>query len=266
MYTKMSIFFVGIVCIAFVLLYCLTRQFWRISEIVVVGAETLSKDAISQSVTEVLSSSYFHVVPKNNSFLYPKKQVLASMEEDYLAIRSVTLKREGLKKLVVTIEERHPIALWCLSSEECYYIDNEAFAYEKAPSFSGDVYIHFEKENMDTVPLGQVFLPAQTYIALSQFLEYLVAQGKNIQKVTISNNDTDATVSLFALPELRITVSEDMTSLADKISLVLGPAVLSADELSRMEYIDFRFGKKIYYRYRGKGDDEVLTEAHGVTE
>lgn len=227
-------------------------SFLRIQTIEVSNTQSIAASDLKQLVLEKLQGSYFFVFPKNNALLYPKKAIVAKLLASYPSLKSVAIDLENFKTIVVAAEERRPEALWCSDvspSSACFFLDEEGVIYAQAPAYSAPVYdVYLGTASGESLP-RQFLLPGQ-FPALSAFVK-AVQEDTNIPVEYVSidvHNDvrvrfTNGFVLLFVLGDAEGDAYERFT-------LALQSEPFKNRKLSNFEYLDLRFGDKLYYKLR----------------
>jgi hypothetical protein len=233
----------------------------QIKSIIVKGNKVLTKEEVGKFAETALSGKYFHAFPKTNIFLYPKKTVEKGLFRAFPRIASVSADLDTERIFTISLTEREPFALWCgkemaeVSSEDgCYYLDDKGFVFANAPHFSGNAYFEFYGKGIlpDTDPPGHDFLPAVSYRRILKIKERLESFGVNPVKIAVLD-DGSAEFTEKSGYRVRFNIDEDISSLESNMQAVFhssswGDAVRSGS----LEYLDFRFGNKVYYKYKSQ--------------
>jgi len=244
-----ALFFLFIVVILVGLAYGARRPEVTISDVVVSGTNFVESNDAKKIAQESLEGSYLLLIPHKNSFVYPNRAIEDSLVEAFLPIKSVSIDRDGLTKLEVSVEERNPIALWCdntASTSPCYYIDEEGLLFVSA---DGDSQQNIMMYHGTSLGLGEVFLGG-AFPKLNELIGKLnTATGKTVREVTVDESN-DVFVSLNEGGELRFVLDFDLPSLLDNVASVFSSKRFTTDEA--LEYADFRFGNKVYVKFSGE--------------
>lgn len=232
----------------------------RIASIGVTGNDIVESEIIRSTAQAALAGNYAFIFPKDNTFLYPKDDILAALLASFPRIKNIKIDRDGLTKLSISVDERDPAAMWCGPSEdsvlaglqaECYFLDDASFVYAQAPTFSntsylavyGDLYASSTKEI-----IGEHYAPDEEFDSLIELRDVLARQNiKIIAYQKLENKD------------YRARLQEGGTIL---ISLLQNPkdtaiAITSALETKKgtaenIDYMDARFLEtgKVFVKFR----------------
>ena len=230
---------------------------FSIQEISVVGIEAIPQEVIEDLVRNELTSSYAVIFPKRNVFIYPKQNLLALLAETEPRIESVTARAPlgELTHLTINIKERNSNLLWCLPDNECLSLDEDGVIYAPYTSTTTNNFFVVKKEGAQKMPLGSrvvfpdelspIFIIKDALEKDSQFIEALILKEGDYSLVTKDNT------------KILFNKEDDLDIVADNLYTLFRSEVVRAhgtssvsEWLSGIEYIDARFGKKIFYKER----------------
>jgi hypothetical protein len=113
----------------------------RITEVVVSGGESVvPPEPVEAIAREVMQGNYGWILPKDNSFLYPKAVIEQEVLNSFPRVKSLSMRRVGLQTLSLELILRKQVALWCGAtfttdrSVPCYSFDDTGVIFE--PSLS----------------------------------------------------------------------------------------------------------------------------------
>ncbi len=234
----------------------------RISKVELFGGVLVTQNEIESMLLSEMSGSYFWLFPKNNSFIYSKDGLEKHLKETFKRIDTINIYRKNLKTLIIEIKERKPVAMWCgdlpSDTEECYFIDQNSTIFAKAPTFSGDAYFKFygstrslQVDFPTSDPIGKEYIASTTeFVEISYFIlktkelllrpQYLVAKENNEFSLFIA----DGGEILFDMKIPLVIVVQNLKA------LLRTPALAFSDEVLPVEYIDLRYGNKLFYKLK----------------
>lgn len=216
-----------------------------ITSVDVSGTHYIDTRAVESLAQEKLDGSYFWFVPKRNSLFYPKGEIERTLKETFLPINILSIDRDGFRGLFISIEERQPIATWCGTSTTtpCYLVDKTGLLFEESTEVLSGTILY---RSVPEVSLGSVFLNGD-FFELHGFITTLqTTTSYSVQEVLIDEYD-DVFVRLREGGELRFVRSDNKEVLLDNIASAFSSTRLQTNE--PFEYIDFRFGNKVYVKF-----------------
>lgn len=248
---RLGVFVIGLIILLVALVAVSRLQAFRIQEISVSGAKVTSADNIKAVVKDQISGYYLWLVPHDNALLYPKSQVRKMLFRKFPRFSSVELSVSDGNILEITVVEREPFALYCQSgSSGCYFLDKEGFIFDVAPTFSEGVYMVYQNAAPYPEPLGEAFLPGETFKELSLALEKLPALQLEPLTLTMSENEYEINLKSGAslLWPRNIQLARTFSNLE---SFLLSPEISGQkDFLSRVARLDLRTEDKVFYTFK----------------
>lgn len=250
---RARIFIVSVVSILLVL-SCLVGLTYlsslQIKDVAISGAQTLSSSTIEAFVRDRLAGEYWYVFSKSNIFLYPRQQIAADLMRAYPVLASADVHAADFHTVVVNLVEREPRAILCSQDNRCLFMDENGVAYTDAPTFSEPVYLsYYGSTTDDTLP--KQFLTSPEFQALSALVDAIAQKlpGEEVAAVTVDEvkdvrvRFADGFTLMFALVDQGGDVFERLT-----LAMTSGP--VAAHKLGDFQYLDLRFGDKLYYKLK----------------
>ena len=226
----------------------------QIKDVSISGTQTLSSGTVEAFVRDRLEGEYWYVFSKSNIFLYPKQQIAADLIKAYPVLASADVHAADFHTIAVNLVEREPRALWCPSPQgdalRCLFMDENGVAYTEAPTFSEPVYLSYYGTTTGEA-LPKQYLTSEQFQSLSALVDAL-AQKISDSTIVAVDVDTNKDVSVrFANSfTLRFALSDAGGDIFERFSLALTSEPMKAHKLSDFEYLDLRFGDKLYYKLK----------------
>lgn len=229
----------------------------RASEVRVNGVSVATANAVKAFVKEELAGTTLLVFPKNSIFLYPKDEIAQKLRVEFPALHSVRVRVQvpsSFTTLVISIDERKPVALWCGDEvdEVCAFIDEGGVVYTLAPEFSDTVYVRYygtliALEEKNKFP--KQFISPEYFKSLSAFVAAVGKEVGPIDRVAVQE-DGDTTVSFKNGFSMMFVVTDDSGEVFERFTLARESDPFKGRPLSDFMYLDLRFGDKLYYKLK----------------
>jgi cell division septal protein FtsQ len=236
------------------IVYVLNREALLLEQVAVVGAELESPEPLAEIVMQAFAGKYFWLIEKRSVFLFPKEKAEAQVLSAFPRLKTASLSRSGLSSLTLTVEERAPVALWCGenrlgegSTPACYFLDAQGFVYALAPAFTGDVYLRLYGPLIGSEPVGQSFLTPTSFEKLRIFMDAIRARNVAAEELALTD-EKDAELYLTDGTKVLLDPSEDLLRVLDNLLSVLASETFKNRSTLNLDYIDLRFGNKVYYK------------------
>lgn len=262
---------VTIIALALLLLIALGgishNERWRIYQIKIVGAASVSEDTIRTFAQQKLLGNYFFVYARDNSFLFPEKEIEDGLLNAIPSLKTAEVTRTDMHSLTIEVSERKPYVLWCgdefradtTNLSQCWFTDDSGFIFDKAPTFSegvyGEVYGALESKKGDA-PLGSK-LPADRFKNSDELVHVLQTEIVQPLRVILKpDNEFEIIVrGNSAYPMLTNTslLFKDTvvpTTTVKNLRAALQKEFPDGTSLKKkLLYIDMRLGNKIFFGF-----------------
>jgi len=229
--------------------YYLTRlPAVTIETITVSGGERMSHEEVREAVADELRGSYLLIVPRRFTYLYPKDDIHAALDA-FPQLYDVSVSRTDRTTLSVTFREYVPHALWCAeeASTMCLYLTRSGVAFAPAPSLSGSALLRYSTAGREP-QVGERALPRETLARLSTFARLLEA-GLDFRVYAVHRTaENDIRVDLHSGGELVLPSEVDPENIYTNLESVLAAEEFSDIRDGSFNYIDLRFGEKVFVR------------------
>ncbi|MEK7109558.1 MAG: hypothetical protein AAB919_03990 [Patescibacteria group bacterium] len=224
--------------------------FLRITAVQVVDAHTVASSTILQYAQKEIAGAYAGLFARNNIFLYPRRAIVQVLLKQYPTLRTVDVHAQDFHTVIIKVVEREPVALWCDTS--CFYMDEQGLVYAPAPTFSAPVYTTYQGPATTTPQSGvRQFITPQQFQSLTAlvaaFAQKLPDDPVGLVAVD-QNNDTQVYFKKNFL--LIFNLKDDGGDVFERFSLALGSEVFKGKMPADFEYLDLRFGDKLYYKLK----------------
>lgn len=262
------LFFVLFLSIVWALSYFSNDEHMEINKFVITGTHILDKDKIERQVRKDLSGKYIYLFSRGNGLIYPHKQIYNNLLINFPRIGELSISREGIKTLKIEITERIGSYLYCGVSvpeskneigENCYYINNDGYIFDKAPYFSGNVYFKYYMELPDgtTTPLSKQMISVESFHLFGRFIDgisslgfrpiYIVMGKDGINFLYLSNGINDNQTKIMFKNDA------NLVNILENLSLAMKKSEFASEinsKYNRLLYIDLRFKNKVLYKFQ----------------
>jgi hypothetical protein len=245
----------SVVAISFLAVFYTARlPALAITAVEVKGTHLVSGDALKRLVEEKLKGSYGFIIPHRNTFLFPQAAIRTGSLKQFPALANITFLRNGLNTLTVTAEERKTVAFWCgdassgnASSTSCYQMDKNGFIFTDAVSQDG--YVRFYGQ-LSGEPVGSRYLDG-AFASLKTTIEGIGTVTNHIPaEVVVDSASNDVALTFEDGGILKFVRSKDNASTLENIASVFASQNFKTKK--DFEYVDFRFGDKVYVKFKGE--------------
>lgn len=223
--------------------------FLHIREVAVSGVETLATTTVLSAVESRIAGYDLLVIPKRNIFLYPKRDIAADLLARFPELRSVEVRAQNFHSIAVSVVEREPKARWCPDApgQGCYLMDQEGVVYAPAES---DALVAY-RGAAEGEDLPRRYLDARTFESLFTLIDALSQSVSDTPVISVSvdvHHDVEATLANGFV--LKFALYDAGGDVFERFGLALQSEPFTKRELVEFEYLDLRFGDKLYYKVK----------------
>ncbi len=241
------------IVIAFLLffgfIFFLRSDFLKIKEVSVETGSLVSEDRVKELAGGFMSGSKFLFVPRANIFFFDSQNLEKKIASEFGGVESVDVDRQIFSfGIDIKIKERGALFAFCNTSEggeECFNMSRDGFIFEEeggVVSLDGKIVFHSQKnENV----LRTFFDTKDRVENYMKFIDAIMARNIKISSVTIESFDesfisTDVGKIIFNPSDDPYVASQNASLLIEDIR--------KQNSEAKFEYIDTRFGNKMFYK------------------
>lgn len=253
---------------------------WQISDFEISGSDAFTAGEIQQALARILAGNYALIAPKSSFFLINSESVQKQLLAAYPKLRHVTVNKEFPNHLKISLSDRTLWGVVCKdpnvfgtqivqnasSTEvslivplpspeatpavlECFYIDDQGVAYERAPDITGTLILRIHMDTERSLLGTKVF--DQHRIDRLQYILMTMEQATNdrIVGVEISSKvPSELRLKTGTGYQLYVNWDDDLQGVKKILERVMNEEI--KDKRKKLEYVDLRFGNKVFYKMR----------------
>ncbi len=231
----------------------LTRSgFLHANEVVIEGTGIVERSALEEIARSEINDSYLGIFSKGNVALYPRRAVEQKIYDQFKSVASVSASFDGLKKVLIKVEEYEPDYLWCSSvtHEKCYYMNRDGYIFSESAGFSNNIIFTYYGIVDPQNPISKIYMPAKEFSEINGFIESVKKLGILPVGLSVrSEGDFELLLDdggkvLFLNREPFLTTYENLETILNEQSK------LDKNYLKHLDYIDVRFASKAFVKLK----------------
>lgn len=234
-----------------------------IQRVEVSGIEKTDPDSIRAYIDERLGAGSFHYISPRNILFYPKQELEAGIISAFPRIVHASISRATPLSTTINIAlgERHSYAMWCAlgaaSTTPCYALDDSGFIFEEVASTTHGAFetSYVFEGGLEGEPIGQSFI-AGRFPSLLAVLRVLQQETGLVPLRVQILPEQDFSVAFEQGFYIKASYGQDGGMLSRNLELILGSEALR-DRRGELEYIDLRFGNRVYYKLKGEEQTNI---------
>lgn len=235
------------------LLYAARTSYLRVEQIEISGTRLFPAAEIEQAVRDDLSGVSWLIIPRNNFFFISGRRISGDILQKFPQLSGIKVNKKFPRKIIIAVEERRLWGVYCLRAEsalsprQCFYLDTRATAYEDMTNFEG--WLLPIIYGIEAPKLGGPAVPESMLKFFEDARSALEAIDGNLVWLGVSTTTPeDIRLGLGEGWEAIVTLSRPTSEWMSVLKTVLEHDV--GDKQSLLEYIDLRFGNRVFYKYR----------------
>lgn len=242
------------------LIWFTNLDFQKISNLSVEGNITLPLSEIKIAAESAAEEESFLFFPRTSFLFFPKNFIEQKIIKKFPRVESVSVRIISLTASVIKISERAPYGVWCGAekdiSRKCFFVDKTGLAFDEVLNYADSSFIEFKKEeSAGNVLTGEYYIAKDKFADLSSFLEFLRSRGYEPVYVKVSENGgskillEDFGSILFNQKQKLADLEGSFDSIVREFNFSSGS---NSGKGSTIDYIDFRFGNKVFLKKTSK--------------
>ncbi len=258
------VFFIFLIIIIVGFSYFTKIDKLKINNIEVLGVNIINDKDIISFVNEEISGKYLIIFHKSNFLIYPHNHIYNNLLELFPRIEELKISRNSFNNLKIEIKERSGTYLYCgnslpenktLLGDNCYFVNNNGYIFDKAPYFSGDIYFKFYSQIDKIDPTGANLFSEDYFYKFIRFIDDIKKLGLNPVYVVMNGEEN----SLFLEkkqnkinPRIIWKNEDSLDAVLEDISLAMKEEEFANEINSKydtLSYIDLRFDNKVIYKF-----------------
>jgi cell division septal protein FtsQ len=209
------------------------------------GMQRISRTKMTAVIDEY-RGEYWYLLPRNNILFFSETGLRQKIGQNYV-LESLTVEKQYPRTLIIHLQEKQAQISW-VSDDKCYQLDDagQVLAFCE-PNTQELISIKDAGENANSIAVGDT-------VAARDLLVFLLKAQQHLQEqlhptTFLVHADGQQSVFITVTEGFKVYLNTEIP-LDDQINrlyiLLTNPEV--KEKVSTLQYIDLRFGEKIYYQ------------------
>ncbi len=210
---------------------------FQIREVKIIGADKSLTSLLSTFIKSLLARKILFFSTKSIVFLN-SNNLAGAAYQSFPQIYKIRIKKELPAKIVVEVKKREPIAIFCLPKNNCFFMDKEGVAFQRAKQIN---MLVVKDKSKKSVQLGQQIVAKSDIKLISQIT--LRLEEIHIKPKIVNIFPLYLLVEANKGCKIYFSKTASIDWQVQELRAVLAKEVKTLDEL---DYIDLRFDKVFY--------------------
>jgi len=160
------------------------------------------------------------------------------------AFAEAIIKRDWLRQsIVINIQERKQLAIWCDKNDNCYWMDKEGLLFENAPRTEGSLILTVS-DISDNAAIKNTKVVEERFASnLAVILDGLKKLRVSIKKITFNRELQEIHAETYSGPNLLFSIRLDPTFNLESLQ-----SLQEKLNFKDINYIDLRVENRIFYK------------------
>jgi cell division septal protein FtsQ len=226
------------------LFFLLRADFLQVKNWQVVGAGAIPQESIKNTASNFILGDYLFIIPKSNILFLNEGKLSSVLLSQFGRLQKAEVSKNYFSgDIIIKILERQADFLWC-SETQCFFMTKDGFVFEQTESSTTDKIIFYGL--LTGNPLMKNFATAAKMKNYVIFIGVLKDAGFDVSSINIESLDR-ATASSNMGDIIFNPEETNLTAVAQNVILIINNT-LTKKPSARFDYIDARFGNKVYYK------------------
>ena len=226
--------------------------YFSIDNVIINGSQRIATGKIYDIIDGQLQQKRLFFFPERNIFVFSKRQAKNEILKNFF-VTNLKIKKKLPRTITINFSENDSAAVW---AEEggYYYIDNNLIILSPVENLTltGNLLIlknipqesGIKSEGLTKkITVGEEYFRA--CLSLTNKLQNILTID-SVCEVNKPEGEVRFNVSANG-PKIHFSAEEDLEKQLKKLEVLLADKV-PKDKLAKLEYIDLRFGDKVYYK------------------
>lgn len=236
----------------------LNLSFFKIKKIEIYGNNSIGAEFLIDTARSIINEKYWKIFPQDNIFIISKEKILKELSVKFKRIKKIEIDRNFPSAISIKIEERNNAVL-LRERENCAFIDENGYVFEVAPCFSGGIFINFfdERNAVETATttsvrdinkiLGANLLNEEEFKKIMDFAKLSAKTGDGVVRVVLKKENN---YEIYTKEGWKMILNNKNNPQAAYLNLTTALESTIKEERRKLDYIDLRYGNKIYFKYK----------------
>lgn len=244
---KIFSFFALPVLLLLFFVFLVRFSFFQVRGILVSGNFYVSEEQIKEAANSFLTGNKFLFVPKSNLIFLNKDKLSEEILKTFTKIESVSINRKINGLIELNIKERETEFVFCEEEQnECYLTDINGLIFAKASPEEIIGKIILSGVNFEN-PLMKNFVSVDSMSKCREAIRELSSEDIEVDSLLYESQDK----FIFSTEVGNIILNpEENISSSTKNAILLIKDIREKDTDATFEYIDARFGSKMFYKLK----------------
>lgn len=238
-----TILYLKIILAVFLIYVVAYSDLFKIKTVSVNGAQLINQSELEQIINQELNSWRWLILPQKNLLFMSRTKIIEAISQKY-GLDNIEIKR-GWQKITINIKEKINYLI-VSGQDKLFFADKQGMIIREIPPDETDKYLNqFPRLNLTKeIKINEEAVSAPLVDFIMNLDAKIKALGLAVENYE-SGGQTEITLVTKAGWRAHFDINNDLSTSIENMQMVLNNKI---KEQNKIEYIDLRFGDKIYYK------------------
>jgi cell division septal protein FtsQ len=234
--------FISLFLFSFGVYLFIFHPLFQVSSVVIESSENINEKNLVDYVNQKIQRKLFFLNSKS-IFLFSEDKTQNEVLSQISTIKDISIEKVFPGEIKIKFVERTPALICCKehNTKYCYYLDREGIAFQKFNNVKKNLFLIIKK--------GEYLLGDK--VLSKNCIESIFFLINELRRLKIETNyinlEKEDTITLITKDRWNILFSlENYEKELKNLKLILEK--IDEDKMQDLDYIDLRFGDRIYYK------------------
>lgn len=235
-------------------IFVLRRPEWQIRAITITGLRVIPEGAVRENVADALAGTHLWVIPRSSIVFARERTIADALKKEFPPIRDLAVRKRFPNRLDIAVTERRLWAIFCndlktATSSSCVAMDETGYAYADSPAPRGALILRVRSDGA-AVPVGAFAVSEGIMDRLRRATEQMPASAGSAPLSFELSRDIRSEFRAIMPEGYRVIFrrDDDLANALRVLKKVLDEEI--QEKRARLDYIDLRFGNKVFYKMK----------------
>jgi len=219
--------------------------YFRIQEVSFSGVKNFNHDIVADMINQYRDSRKFYIFSRNNYWMFDKDELKNILQEKFW-IDYIDMKKIWPNIIVLDVGERESAINW-VSGDKCFRLDLTGTAI--APCTDSAAMLTISDKSILPIEIGKRMIEKQELdelIKIDQSMK-IIGEGFHFNLANYEKNEKSLELKTADGFSVFFNLAQPADTQIERLELLMKQNDILTN-LSKLQYIDLRFGDKLFYK------------------
>ena len=221
--------------------------FFIISQVDVTGTDEVRAREVEDMLWQQTDESRFYALSQNRLPLFDSSNLQSRILERY-NLEKVNIRKKLPNSITIELTEKKPVAVW-FEMDTYYIVDEQGYMLRIIPGAIADLPIIYNNAHPQYNEQSKQFYNQSGVIAMARDIQSQLESSLsflNVYQMTVTQEKNTLTLILKDGPLIYLSTGQPLMTQVEHLTTLHNTEL--KNQWSKLDYVDLRFGDKLYYK------------------